>query len=391
MKRKIVYWGMSILFLATAVVFGYLYLDEKYHVKESEVQEEFHEKDQPTKSQPIDVSDYNVKDRQILSRAMQTYCDLNNQVEGTMVNILALADLQYTGEYEEEKLDLDLLLKKIDTISKLDQMDIAVSLGDLNMSTSNKEIGSKNLKDITPKFKNFSVPTLFTLGNHDRFIKRRPEFDITKEEYFDLTYSNVDSSWIFNEQVEKEPYYYKDIENKKMRIGILNSFSGGNYEYVIDDEQLRFIAEEMLNFSNKEKPEEWTIVFFIHTMGSTGFHNEEVKGADEFFSILTAYQNGQTFTHTNFVVDYTQEKRANIAAIFTGHHHLDYTLVKNGFLVIGIDSIRTFYNRGDNSIYSEYSDENTDTSFEIISIDTQNKRIYTTKVGTGENRHWNYN
>lgn len=336
-----------------------------------------------------DLVEFSKNDQVALKQAFLNYNDINQTNLNEIVNFISLTDLQYVGSLEKE-FDFNYLLKRIENVSKWENMDFGISIGDLNMATENKEIAIRNLKEVTKKFQSFQIPTYFTLGNHDRFIKHKPKFDISKEEYFDITFSNVDDSYHFNPNELKEPYYYKDIENKKLRICVLNSFSKGNYEYVINEEQLKFIASDMLDFSSKEKPEEWTVAFFIHTVTPTGFHNEEVENAEVLLEILSAYQTGSNYQNQKIHADFSGKTRATISAIFTGHHHLDYTLIKNDILIIGMDSVRTKYNRGPNKEYANYTQYPTDISFEVISIDTKNRKIYSTKVGNGENRFWKY-
>ena len=50
-----------------------------------------------------------------------------------------------------------------------------------------------------------------------------------------------------------------------------NKYEGYPVEYVQSDnltleEQLKFVAEKMLDFSDKEYPSQWTVAFFIHTL-----------------------------------------------------------------------------------------------------------------------------
>ena len=94
--------------------------------------------------EPVDIYEYEDKvDKYILNSAMQEYCSLNNAVDKKMVNLLALADLQYSVEDETEDYNIEMLLKRIDTISKLDNMDLAISIGDLSEATENVEVSTK--------------------------------------------------------------------------------------------------------------------------------------------------------------------------------------------------------------------------------------------------------
>ena len=338
----------------------------------------------------VDVSRYDDKNQLVLKKAMNTYSKINTSKNNSIVNLLALSDLQYLEKFEDATYDYDFLLNRINTVSALDNMDFVVSLGDLNSAVADKNISYSRLKTITDKFKRFDIPTLFVKGNHDCYFYSDPKGDITPEEYFEVTFKDYNSSFMFNDNDRNAPYYYVDIEDKKTRVCVLNCFSAGHYEQVINTEQLKFVTFGMLDFTSKSKPEDWTVVFFIHTLIPTKIHNEIVEGADSLLDILHAYKEGKKYDSNLLSVDFSNVKRANIAAIFTGHHHFNYTINKNGILIIGIDTMKYSNERGDTLNYSNYDDFESDMSFEILSIDTKNKIIYSTKVGNGENRFWNY-
>lgn len=340
--------------------------------------------------EPLDVSTYDETNQNILLDAMNNYCKINNSIQNKkqIANILSLTDLQYMGERD---ISVDSLLSRVSLLSKLYNMDLAVSSGDMNCSIYSKEISLSNLQYITSRIKEIDIPVLFTLGNHDRFIYGKPEQDISKEEYYNVVFSDFDASYKFNDSQPYTSYYYKDIDDKKLRVCVLNSFSSGNYEYVIDNEQLKFVASDMLNFEGKRNPNDWTVVFFIHTILPTEVHQEYVQGSDELFKILSAYKSGNKITSIeNNEFDFSNKDRANIAAIFTGHHHLDYSFKHDDILVIGLSAVYSSYDRSDINLYDVVSDYFSDIRFEIISIDTKNKTIYTTRVGNGENRFWKY-
>lgn len=376
-----------ILVLSISIIFIAIYVCKNINIFDKNLEENINEK-----IVSVDVSKYDEDNKFVLNAAMESYCKINNLASSkeSIVNLLALADLQYLERPEYINYDHDFLVDRINTISMLVNMDFAVSLGDLNYSVAEKEVSYDRLKYITEKFSNFNVPTLFVKGNHDCYYSKDANGDLTPEEYFNVTFKDYNDLYKFNVNDKNAPYYYIDIENKKTRICVLNSFSAGHYERVINDEQLKFIAYDMLNFSLKEKPEEWTIVFFIHTLVPTTVHPEEVEGADSLLNILQAYKEGKDYNSDIININFSNIKRGNIAAVFTGHHHFDYTINKNGILIIGIDSMKYSNTRGDTLNYSSYNDIESDISFEILSIDTKNRVIYSTKVGNGENRFWNY-
>ena len=399
-KKKLLIFLLVVV--AICIVSGILYVynnqikdSEKINIKVEDPKGEFEVKENtylPPKEDEIKKVNFDEFDdinKKVLENSYTNYKKINKD-KMSIANMILIADFQYKGESEKENFSLDSYIKRINKVAEFENMDIAVSLGDLNNAMTDKEFSMKNLKDITSKFRKLDISTLFVLGNHDRFIKKVPEQDISKEEYYNLTFLDNNDGLIFNENAKTEPYYYKDLEDKKVRICVLNSFSKGNYDYVIDDEQIKFFANKMLDFSSKEKAEDWTVAVFIHTILPTGYHDEEVSGSDKVFNIIDAYKNKKQYSDEIISVDYSNVKAANFSAIFTGHHHADYTLVKNNILVIGIDTIRPEVTRNSSGIYAFHSDLNDDISMEILSIDTHNRMIYSTKVGNGESRFWSY-
>lgn len=167
-------------------------------------------------------------------------------------------------------------------------------------------------------------------------------------------------------------YYYTDIEKQNIRICILNSFNGTSEETEFDEEQLKFIAKDMLNFSDKNNPEDWYVLFFIHR-----YQPSETK--NKFVSIVNAFQNGESVTIGNESIKYSN--KGKIIALIGGDVHADTSNYDDGFLYI--TTTRAF------SIEDDIATTN-ETAFDIFSIDTENGKIYATRIGRGKDREWNY-
>ena len=64
----------------------------------------------------------------------------------------------------------------------------------------------------------------FTKGNHDCNAKLEKSEYISNQEYYEITTKDIESDIITNPSDEFGCYYYKDFEDEKIRLCVLNSF-----------------------------------------------------------------------------------------------------------------------------------------------------------------------
>ena len=138
-----------ILVLSISIIFIAIYVCKNINIFDKNLEENINEK-----IVSVDVSKYDEDNKFVLNAAMESYCKINNLASSkeSIVNLLALADLQYLERPEYINYDHDFLVDRINTISMLVNMDFAVSLGDLNYSVAEKEVSYDRLKYITEKF-----------------------------------------------------------------------------------------------------------------------------------------------------------------------------------------------------------------------------------------------
>ena len=255
---------------------------------------------------------------------------------------------------------------------------------------------------ISPK--NAFSPVFFARGNHDCNYKLDANVAISGKQYYDSVLkrlntngnyrvctdqNNNDCSYrvVFDENNLGGDYYYADYRASNIRVCVLNPFNGGNYEYVFGDNQLNFVANQVLNFSDKTNPSDWQVIFLTHTVEESTAHNEKPSDLDKLYGIINAFQEGKNETVENIPVNYASQGKGTVIAIISGHHHLDSTMIKNNILVITVRSANILMDRQDNS-NERYNED--DISFDIFSVDKASKTLYATKVGRGNDRVWSY-
>ena len=124
-----------------------------------------------------------------------------------------------------------------------------------------------------------------------------------------------------------------------------------------------------------------------HTVDSSKAHLEVPKDNEKLYSIINAFQEGKKYEKDDINIDYSMQGKGTVIAIITGHHHLDTTMIKNNILIITVRSASPLMDR--DYLNTEQYNEN-DISFDVFSIDTENKKLYSTKVGRGKDRQWTY-
>ena len=261
-------------------------------------------------------------------------------------------------------------------ITSKDFIKFGVVGGDLYSAyTTSKQQGIEYLSYVYDFFqKNIKKSVYFRKGNHDCNAKLEKSQYITNEDYYNIINKNRCDEVVTNSDCEYSNYYYKDFEENKIRICILNSFEGEGQEFIFNNTELDFIANNMLNFENKQNPEEWQVLFISHTA--------DVSDTDKFNKIINAYQNGEKVSINNKIVDYSKQGKGSVIAFISGHKHIDSYNYDNGYLNIVVQ-------RGFN-IPDECNTEN-ELCFSIFTIDYKEHVIYENRCGRGENRQWNYN
>ncbi len=281
-----------------------------------------------------------------------------------------LTDLH--GDYGETSTIMNVqAFRKLGTNNLLD---FAMCAGDMTTGAYDDLYSGKalyNLKYYSELLSDTDTKVLFARGNHDCNTRKSADVAISGLQYYETVLSGLKGTVVFNEEDLGGDYYYYDIEDKNIRVCVLNAFNGDNYEFIFGDTQLNFVKNEVLDLSNKDNSEDWQVLFLTHTVDESSAHSEIPSDSETLYSIINDFQ----------------DKGGTVIAIITGHHHIDSTTIKNNILIITVRSASIVYDR--NGYNTENYDEN-DLSFDVFTVDTESKTLYSTKVGRGEDRQWSY-
>lgn len=266
---------------------------------------------------------------------------------------------------------------------------------------------------------NKGVPSLWCAGNHDDAAYQATANRVSQKELFGLVgrKNRISGASCPNGC----NYGYMDLENRKLRVIYLDTDDKRNWgtvlisssssvpEYLnaqnVGGEQLRWLANTGLDFTDKANPAEWSIVVVSHAaLNISGTNTDAVSGTVHAHStenaakILNAYRTGKSgsITHNGVTVNYnftTMESKATVICAVHGHNHkFSSETLTGGILSIGCPNVMNGRERAsdDGNTYTKTAGTANGTSFCILTIDMENHKIYADCVGAGYNREFTY-
>ncbi len=268
----------------------------------------------------------------------------------------------------------------------------------------------------------FYTPTLYLMGNHDDAPWRATADRLTRAELFSRLGRKNRLAGAVNENGCL--YGYMDFEAQKMRVIYLDTHDKNGWESAncvsgeatvsdymnacnISAKQLDWLANTALDFSEKESPSEWGVVVLSHTQltihSGTVTYTDAASGesydcnTDNAIKLLDAYltnANG-SITHGGETVFYDFSdvyEKAHLYCHIHGHRHaFTYdTLGAKGIPSIGCPNTRDGSEResDDGNIYTKTAGTGESCSFNVITIDRKNGKVYADNYGAGIDRAW---
>lgn len=251
------------------------------------------------------------------------------------------------------------------------------------------------------------------VGNHDHngvgdtmaSVQKR-EWVITDKELEALYFRKCSNTY----RPDGKLYYYRDFDEKKVRIIVLNTQDvpiefNNNDELVYDPNIIFGIGQEQFNFiinaldiSGKSDANDWKIIFVMHVppySASEGFvSNSELINRSIFRGILNAFVTKGTYSGSyidseysgifsvNVSVDYqTNPKPGKMIGVFCGHTHKDQYVDTDGFNCIGTQSSYPTDDLGKGG--SPYMPVHTYDEFaiDVVILDDMQKKIVIKRLG----------
>lgn len=208
-------------------------------------------------------------------------------------------------------------------------------------------------------------------------------------------------------------YFYKDFPEKKVRIIGLDSNDiplekkDGNGHYAYDTNTAGFRSQQLNWFANKAlmlPDNTWQVVVFFHIPFSNAFEqwaeDNTFKNYHHAITILNAFKNGTSvnindtsnpdFTITGLQADYSKQGQGTLIAIVNGHLHRDDqdTSILNGTPIIEVTTSASFVSSVVND--SKQRNTNDEDAWDIISINTKERKIHCYRFGRGSDRDFTY-
>ena len=276
-----------------------------------------------------------------------------------------------------------------------------------------KSEAKERAKSFFDTVKKSNSPFVYAIGNHDSNDSENfPENVFTSDDWSELFFDFAEKEYGIVRQTKKDgtrsTWHYIDIEKHKIRIisldalttdrsvtdenGFVKYFS--KYGSFMSGEQLNWLADTALNFDDKEE-KDWGVILTFHMFPvDFGYH---LNSNEAFLSLCTAFKNAEKYSceyvqednhffDIKLCADFSRyaglEKKPHFICMLLGHDHEDKNEVINGINVIWS------LNSSASSLYGDarvmrYPGTPTQNAFDILNIDTRNRKIRMFRYGAG--------
>ena len=310
----------------------------------------------------------------------------------------------------------------LNLIGKRAPFDFIVHAGDFSTGAWNTTRDStyqdtENYTELTAEA-HTGIAAIWVPGNHDDAPYMATEDRATQKDVFTLIgRKNRLSGAVCPNGCN---YGYMDLDNRKLRVIYLDTDDKRRWGTVavgaaetppdylnahnVGGEQLLWLANTALDFTDKTNPTEWSIIVVSHVaLNISGTIIDAVSGTayahstENAATILNAYKNGKrgSITHNDVTVEYdfsTLASRAVVICCVHGHNHSFCDEMVGSILSIGCPNVMNGREQesSDGNTYTKTAGTADGTSFCILTIDRENCMIYADCVGVGYDREFTF-
>ena len=343
-------------------------------------------------------------------------------------NIAFVTDMHYNTTYAD---GLKHAAQGLSVIGETVTIDAVVFGGDYVNTDSDTAVAKSQISECKKLFSGVSGDgvEVWLRGNHENVPY--PETDgsdprISRMDCFNRTGRKQYNTrgYISNPEDPGGNYGYIDFEASMVRLICLNTVDNDHFgigssltdAYHVSGRQLKWIADNALDFTDKDSQEEWGIVVASHvpvySNAWMNTHKYTDNAGDTWTAnvvnvknLITAYTSGTTFSATVDGVTVTSDfsaltERATLLCAISGHQHALTSYTDNGWLTIGCPNschLRTNENNYeqdddiDGNSYGTTAQAKTansaiDTAFTVVTIDRAGGKIYAWCYGAGYDR-----
>ena len=206
--------------------------------------------------------------------------------------------------------------------------------------------------------RNFSTFTQVTESTWDG----SPLYVLKTELVSDREFRNVVQHWMSpsGSVWGNGAYYYYDIDSVKIRFIVANSFPVNDNRAVYENEEYLWFAQEALNLSSKDNPQEWQVMVLRHTQSTS---------ITALTNCINAFRNGTSWTYEGVTVDFGSMNGGGCTFIAHIHGHEHQWCFSNG---------AGYFDIGENSSFVtlNYLGDASKYGISVWTIDTVNKKAY---------------
>lgn len=253
-------------------------------------------------------------------------------------------------------------------------------------------------------------------GNHDdgsiwdkAFIKADKSTNhLTHEDLFKLFYNHLPNIGAELDKTNSDGLYYLlNDETNKTRYVFIDSC---DVPYIFDEKGLlKYYPQWLFAMSQKQidwllnkalsfDEEGWSVIFVTHSVLSPSADKTNPKLITLYLDLLNqitcAYKKGEdihkTFDSGDFErrvdADFSKRIRADIIGFFVGDYHRDIVERNEADIPYIMTSKAVVFIPPNNQDYDRKDGDKSEILFDIVTIDKKDRKIYTTRVGIGEDR-----
>jgi len=252
------------------------------------------------------------------------------KVDNGNFNYIAITDLHNWSSLDNSPLFRQ--LESVVNIANSMDIDFVGVLGDLIEIEDTKELAIEKMLEITEILSKCNKPVIFSYGNHDfnsyNLINNVPLSKIvTPSEYYNICVSPFN-----NDNEGKKLYFYKDFDNKKIRVinlqysDITINDNGDNTCNIVGNLSYQVAQIKWLSETLKNTPDDFKIIILSHGtfIDEANLHYSSDNKSIAIVGLINAFNDRTTYNNPSF--DINVDYSANLAKVIInnyGHIHVD--------------------------------------------------------------------
>lgn len=251
--------------------------------------------------------------------------------------------------------------------------------GDAYDASSTPDLALNKIADFYSMFYENVDKILSCVGNHEynNPASNKPEQQIPNGQVYE---SIVNRNDLIHHSRYTCNYTILNRSNRTMYI-----FIGCEYSSSVTKESIKYILETLKNNDG------YDIIVFSHTGLDNGGDNGNVANIIDGFKRITdgidKFNQKSSYVFDGITYDYSG-CTGEVICVFSGHNHVDGCIRTDGGLNV-ISTTCDAYGAPEGGVVRTKGTI-TEQAFDVVNIDYENKKIYMTRVGAGEDRVFSY-